>query len=221
VRIRNGSTNNALLCNSIFANGALGIDLGTAGPNPNVSCGAGTGANMAENYPVLSQVVSGNGTGIRGTLNSRRSANYLLQFFASPASDSSGYGEGQIYLGQKTVATGASCTGSFVVTLPAEVPIGYVVSATATDGANNTSEFSISVPVASVPALISNPQRAANQMGLAWTSTATGFVLEQASSLAPPVQWTAVTNTPVLSNGQFVVTLPLDAANHFYALSFQ
>ena len=118
VRIRNGSTNNAILGNSIFSNGALGIDLGNTGPNPNISCGTGTGANMAQNYPVLSQAVSGNGTGIRGVLNSRRNASFLVQFFANPTCDSSGYGEGQIYLGQTTVATGANCTNSFVVTLP-------------------------------------------------------------------------------------------------------
>ncbi len=113
VRIRSGSTNNAILGNAIFSNGALGIDLGDAGVNPNIPCGAGTGANMAQNYPVLTQAVSGNGTGVRGTLNSRPNQPFLLQFFANPTCDSSGNGEGQIYLGQQTVVTSNNCNCEF------------------------------------------------------------------------------------------------------------
>ncbi|HVM50896.1 MAG TPA: hypothetical protein VMU04_22905 [Candidatus Acidoferrum sp.] len=221
VRIRDGSTNNAILGNSIFSNGALGIDLGTAGPNPNVSCGTGTGANMAENYPVLSQAVSGSGTGIRGVLNSRANASFVLQFFANPVCDSSGYGEGQIYLGQKTVATGTHCTNSFVADLPVEVPVGYVITATATDVANNTSEFCQCVPVTPVPALGITALSGNQQVALAWTNTATGFVLKQTPSLSPPIQWTTVTNAPGISNGHFIVTLATVTGGRFYVLSFE
>jgi titin len=223
VRIRNGSTNNAILGNSIFSNGALGIDLGNVGVNPNISCdtGVGTSANMAQNYPVLTQAVSGYSTGIRGTLNSRPNAMFLLQFFANSACDSSGYGEGQLYLGQTTVVTSNNCNAGFVVGLPAEVPVGYVITATATDNANNTSEFSACVPVTSVPSLAVRPLATTHQVALAWTNTTTGFVLDQTSSLSPPVQWTAVTNAPVNTNGQFVVTLSDATGNRFYVLSFQ
>ena len=153
VRIRTGSTNNAILGNAIFGNGALGIDLGAFGVNANIPCGAGTGANMAQNYPVLAQAVSGNGTGVRGTLSGRPNQAFLLQFFASLGCDSYGNGEGQIYLGQQTVVTGNNCNAGFVATLPNQVPTGYVITATATDSANNTSEFSTCVPVTPVPAL--------------------------------------------------------------------
>lgn len=94
-----------------------------------------------------------------------------------------------------------------------------MITATATDSANNTSEFSACVPVAPAPALAVGPA-AANQVALAWTNT-TGFVLKETGSLSPPIQWTAVTNSPVLTNGQFVVTLPADAASRFYVLSFE
>src|SRR5207302_8549475 len=53
VRIRTGSTNNAILANAIFSNAALGIDLGNFGVNANVSCNTSAGANMLQNYPVL------------------------------------------------------------------------------------------------------------------------------------------------------------------------
>lgn len=220
VRIRNGSTNNAILGNAIFANGALGIDLGAFGVNPNIACGAGTGANMAQNYPVLAQAVSGNGTGVRGTLNARPNQAFVLQFFGNLACDSYGNGEGQIYLGQQTVVTSNNCNAGFVATLPSQVPSGYVITATATDSANNTSEFSACVPVTSVPgltvSLVSN-----HQVALSWTNTATGFVLKETSTLSPPVKWTTVTNSPVLSNGQFVVTLSAVVGSRFYLLSFE
>jgi len=222
VRIRDGSTNNAILGNSIFSNGALGIDLGNAGTNANIACGGGSGssANMAQNYPVLAQAVSGNGTGIRGSLNSKANKSFLLQFFANPACDSSGCGEGQVYLGQATVATGKYCTNSFEVELPLQVPVGYVITATATDSANNTSEFSACVAVRSVPTL--QVASATNQqVKVAWTNTATGFVLKETSGLSPPIVWTPVTNAPVLTNGQFVVTLSATNGSRYYLLNFE
>jgi hypothetical protein len=220
VRIRDGSTNNAILGNAIFSNDGFGIDLGNYGVNPNIACDAGSGANMAQNYPVLTQAVSGTGTGVRGTLNSRPNRTFLIQFFANPSCDSLGYGEGRTYLGQKSVVTSNDCNVSFVASLPGSVPTGSVITATATDSANNTSEFSACVPVSSVPTLAVGPA-ANHQVSLAWTNTATGFVLEQTDSLSPPVQWTAVTNSPVLTNGQFIVTLSATVTKRFYLLSFQ
>ena len=221
MRIRGGSTNDAILGNAIFSNGRLGIDLGTYGVNPNVPCNTTSGDNMLQNYPVLTQAVSGNGTGVRGTLNSRPNRTFLLQFFANSACDStSSNGEGQIYLGQMSVVTSNDCNTSFVAALPDSVPVGYVVTATATDSANNTSEFSTCVTVASVPTLKIVPA-ANHQVTLAWTNTATGFKLKQTGSLSPQIQWTTVTNNPVVANGQFVVTLSAGTTNCFYVLSFE
>ena len=118
-----------------------------------------------------------------------------------------------------SVVTSNDCNASFVASLPGSVPVGYVITATATDSANNTSEFSACVPVAPAPALTVSP--APNQqVTLAWTNTATGFVLKQTGSLSPPIQWTTVTNSPVLTNGQFVVTLSAAAGSRFYVLQF-
>jgi len=219
VRIRNGATNDAILGNAIFSNGALGIDLGAAGVNVNVACDAATGANMAQNFPVLTQAVSGNAVGVRGTLNSRAGKTYLLQFFASPSCDGSGNGEGQVYLGGTSVTTGGDCNASFVATFAKAVPVGYAITATATDAANNTSEFSACLPTSAAPALTVVPA-ANHQITLAWPNSTTGFALWQTPSLAP-AQWTAVTNVPVNLNGQFSVTLPLTTTNRFFVLNFQ
>ena len=220
IRIRDGAINNLISGNSIFANGGLGIDLGVYLVTANDNCDADTGANMLQNFPVLAQAVSGNGTGVRGTLNSKASSSFLMQFFANPACDSFGNGEGQVYLGQQMVVTSNNCNASFVAALPGQVPVGFVITATATDSANNTSEFSACVPVGSVPSLVVVPATN-HQVSIAWTNTATGFVLKQTDSLSPPVQWAAVTNSPVVNNGQLVVTLPADAGNRFYVLSFE
>jgi hypothetical protein len=220
VRIRDGSTNNAILGNAIFSNGALGIDLGGLGVTANDACDADAGGNMLQNYPVLTQTVSGNGTGIRGTLNSKANRAFLLQFFSNPACDSSGNGEGQVYLGQKWVTTSSNCSTNFVATFQDSVPVGWAMTATATDSANNTSEFSACISVSPVPALTVSP--ATNQqISVAWTNTTAGFVLKQTSSLSPPILWTAVTNSPILTNGQFVVTLSSATGNRFYLLSFE
>jgi len=220
VRIRGGSTSDAVLGNAIFSNGGLGIDLGTYGFNANIPCDSSSGDNMLQNYPVLSQAVTGNGTGIRGTLNSRPNATFLLQFFANPACNAHGYGDGQFYLGQTTVVTSNNCNVSFVANLPASTAVGYVVTATATDSANNTSEFSACVPITSVPTLTVVPTTN-HQVTLVWTNTTSGFGLKQTSSLTPPIQWAAVTNIPVVINGQFVVTLSAVTGNRFYVLSFE
>jgi titin len=225
VRVRDGATNNAILGNAIFSNAELGIDLGfgnegTYGVSLNDPCDADTGANNMQNFPVLTQAVSGNGIGIRGNFNSVAGRVYLLQFFANSVCNPHGYGEGQNYLGQISVVTGNDCNTSFVVSFSGSVPVGYAITATATDSANNTSEFSACVPIASVPSLAVVPA-SNHQVSVSWTNTATGFVLKQTSSLAPPIQWATVTNSPAVINGKFVVTLPPDTANRFYALSFE
>jgi hypothetical protein len=45
--------------------------------------------------------------------------------------------------------------------------------------------------------------------------------LEQTYSLTPPVQWTIVTNTPLLTSGFFMLTLSATNENTFYRLATQ
>lgn len=54
---------------------------------------------------------------------------------------------------------------------------------------------------------------------LSWPTTYTGYDLLTTGSLTPPVSWSAVAEAPVSTNGQWVVTLPIDqTATHFYRL---
>jgi hypothetical protein len=161
-------------------------------------------------------------TQIRGTLNSGTGKTYRLQFFSSPSGNTNGYGEGRVFLGQTNLTLGASCSSNFTVLLPVSVPAGWVVTATATDPANNTSEFSAWVPVLIVPLLQINSVNRTNwQISLSWTNNGGSYVLQQAFSLNPPAQWTTVTNAPLLTNGFFVLTLSATNGNTFYRLATQ
>ncbi len=145
VRVRTNAFNNLISGNAIHNNARLGIDLGNAGVNPNVPGESGvsaTNANRLQNYPILSNATAGNfATLIRGALDSGAGKTYALEFFASPSGNTNGYGEGQVFLGKTNLTLAAGST-NFAFTLPASVPTNWVVTATATDPANNTSEFS-------------------------------------------------------------------------------
>lgn len=67
---------------------------------------------------------------------------FTIRFFGDTACDASGHGEGRLILGSTTVTTNSDGFGGFDVTLPVSAPLGSIVSATATDPAGNTSEFS-------------------------------------------------------------------------------
>ena len=129
---------NLISRNSIFMNGALGIVLGTAGPNLNTPCNAtNTGPNDSQNAPVLTagtggsafitatatdpnnntsefsnavaESLSGNVLSLLGNFNSKANTTYTIEFFSSPSADPSGFGQGQTYLGSTTVTTAANC----------------------------------------------------------------------------------------------------------------
>lgn len=137
-----GGTNNAIRLNSIFNNGDLGIDLGTTGVTPNDFGDVDTGANLLQNFPVITATTNDVASvTIHGTLNSKPIQTFDVDFFATSSGEPSGAGEGQVYLGSTVVATDGAGDGSFGVTLPGSLTARYV-TATATDALGNTSEFS-------------------------------------------------------------------------------
>ncbi len=226
VRVRTGASNNVISGNAIFSNGALGIDLSptdgstAAGVNAIVDCESGIAANAAnagQNFPTLTDVYSGASTRLRGTLDSRPGKTYTLEFFASPVGDASGYGEGQMFLGQTNLTLGATCTANFTVYLPVAVPPGWVVTATATDSSNNTSEFSAWVPVFTVPQ-VQIALGSHGQTSLSWTNNGGTFALQQTFCLTPPITWSTVTNLPVPVNNLLIVIPGLTNRSVFYRL---
>ncbi len=134
---------NAIRGNSIFANGGLGIDLDPAGVTPNDAADSDIGPNNLQNFPVLTSVTSlGNSTAIQGSLKSTPNSLFQIDFYSSAALDSSGNGEGALFLHTTTVNTNDSGDATINVTFQTPVDATQAVTATATDANGNTSEFS-------------------------------------------------------------------------------
>lgn len=158
---------NAIESNSIFLNGRnsqtassaptplLGIDL-TNGftyprddgvtPNDSKGHGAANDPNDFRNFPVLTTATSNGGTTkISGTLNSLANTTFRIEFFASDADPLGLPAEGQQYLGFGNFTTDAAGNLSFNAAIAVSVASDRIITATATDGVGNTSEFSAGI----------------------------------------------------------------------------
>jgi len=137
VRVEGPGVDNAILTNSIFANIGLGIDLVTPVPP------ATAAPNGLPNPPVLTAVATSIGaTIITGTLAGIPNTAYTIMLFVNSPFDPTGVGEGGAFLGEVVAMTAADGVASFSANVPAVLRAGQVVTATATDPAGNTSEFS-------------------------------------------------------------------------------
>jgi titin len=137
-----GTIDDRVQGNSIFANGSLSIDLGNDGPSYNDVGDLEGGPNNSQNYPVLVSGTPGPTTTFSGTLNSRANQTFTIDFYASAMRDTSSFGPGQRYLGSTTTTTDASGNASFTAVLAAATNVGDWATATATDASGDTSEFS-------------------------------------------------------------------------------
>jgi hypothetical protein len=129
------SAGNLIRANRIYGNRALGIDLGGDGVTLNTPGGPHTGPNDLQNYPVLAYATSGT---IRFNLDSAANDHYVVDFYANDTPDPSGHGQGRTWLGAMT-GVSANTLYTFSYAPVAGEPF---ISATATDSAGNTSEFS-------------------------------------------------------------------------------
>ncbi|HEY7309956.1 MAG TPA: SdrD B-like domain-containing protein [Gemmataceae bacterium] len=145
--------------NSIYNNGGLGIALGGTYPTPPVSVtlndsASHVGPNNFQNFPILSSASSSStSTSITGTFSEAAEGNktITLDFYANSIGSSTTYGQGQIYLGSRTVVTDVSGKVSFNAAFALGNLAGDWISATATDQDGNTSEFSQDIQAGSAP----------------------------------------------------------------------
>ncbi len=157
---------NSILGNSIFSNTKLGIDLGADGVTLNDSQGH-TGANLFQDFPVLSSAAmsSGGSTLITGTALGPKSTTIMVAFYANASADPSGYGQGKTFLGEDPVKIGAGGTGSFSFPTTMSLSAGEFITATATDASGNTSEFSEDISIVKSNHIVLGPM----------TTSASGF----------------------------------------------
>jgi len=147
--VQDGSYNNSIRGNRIFGNGdystathRLGIELAAGllpdGVTPNDSLDPDTGTNNLQNYPVLTSWSASSSGTLNGTLNSKASTSFTIDFYGNSSCDPIGFGEGEWYIGWKNITTDASGNATFS---QIEMVAPYF-TATATDPNGNTSEFS-------------------------------------------------------------------------------
>ena len=123
--------------------GGLGIALNNDGVTANDNKDPDTGPNKLQNFPIIT---SASTTTVTGSLNSRPSKTFTIQFFSNPAPNfPTGFGEGETFLGEKTVTTNDRGRATF--NFNTSVSAGQLVTATATDASGNTSEFSQALTV--------------------------------------------------------------------------
>ena len=140
ISLAGSASANAVSRNAVSSNGGLGIDLGADGVTPNDPQDADAGL---QNFPQITAAANtGASTRIDGVLESEPGTTYRVQFFASPACDPSGNGEGARFAGSTTTTTDGTGTAVFSATLDLAVDAGQVVTATAIHTSQGTSELS-------------------------------------------------------------------------------
>ena len=167
---------NVIRGNSIHDNGNLGIDLGANGASANDLQDPDTGANDLQNFPIIQSVEhlgpqAAGSTRIVGKLNSTPSTTFDLDFYSNPVCSNFPREliEGETWLGTAQVTTSGNGDTAIDVTLPVATEVGARISATATDPAGNTSEFSQRIVFSIAP--VSGPAAG----GTAFTVSGTDF----------------------------------------------
>jgi hypothetical protein len=137
VQVATGS-DNAIVANSIYANGDMQINLGWDGVSKNDGMDGDAGANGLQNTPVLTSAMrTASGTTIAGTITSQPKTAMYIEVFA---------GGGKTFVGAISVRTNASGLASFTVA-SALLPAGTTLVATATSPTGSTSEYSSAIAV--------------------------------------------------------------------------
>jgi len=161
--------------NQIYANGGLGIDLGEAGITANDPKDTDGGANLQQNFPVLTSAASSGALGetvweragevgrempdpvlaaaltVNGTLNSTPNSTFTVHwYFSADAQCSTNQAASRplVYDKVPNVVTNSNGDAQFNFSLnfPSGITAG-IVNCTATDAQGNTSEFSACFPV--------------------------------------------------------------------------
>ncbi len=206
IRVKSGN-NNRISANEVFNNRTFGINLGKDAFSPNDGGDGDGGPNGLQNFPTLNAAEHDGATlTIKGSLNSRPNARFILEFFQNPACDNAfgnSVGEAKTFLGTIEVTTNGSGNANFTVPLGG-APNSGVVTATATDSQNNTSELSycraITAPPPTVepptkPELLSpgNAQSAGNPPTLDWAPSQNvsiyKVIIREGSNTGPKVHF--------------------------------
>ena len=180
----------AIRGNSIHSNAGLGIDLENDGVTPNDGPGdPDEGGNGLQNFPVLTVVeLSGDTLHVEGTLETTANTDFRIELFANTDCDPSGNGEGERFLTAIDVSTNGSGLATINADRKVDASPAEVITATATDEDDNTSEFSECHTIVDVPTPTPGP-------------TATPSPTPTATPTPGPTETAAPTVTPTGTAG--------------------
>lgn len=146
------SSNTAVIGNSIYGNGGIGIDLDIDGITANDPGDTDVGANDRLNFPEITNALHSAGTVTIDYTLDVPAGQYRIEVFVNPSgADPLGHGEGESLVAATTISHAGMGTESFQVTYPGSA--GDIVTMTATEELAGpayriTSEFSASHLVA-------------------------------------------------------------------------
>ncbi|HTR42752.1 MAG TPA: M12 family metallopeptidase [Pseudomonadales bacterium] len=216
------TTNNAIRGNSIFNNTYLGIDLNYDGVTPN-HVGFAAGPNDLQNYPIITNAIGyGSVTVVAGTLNSLPNQSYSIDLYRNLSPDSSGYGQGQFYLGTVSVNTDGSGNAKFAYTNSSGNYAGQYICATAVSAGGDTSEFSADYVAAAGPsAQFAGPYQAGSSSFSFNVILQTNFNYHilTATNLNAPVTWVSLTNFFATNSPFFFVDHKATNRMRFYRVT--
>jgi hypothetical protein len=162
--------------------------LGEDGVDSNDAGDADSGNNEHQNYPVLTTATDS--PSVSGTLDSTPKQTYTLDFYGNASCHTSGYGEGEVYLGSTVVTTDDSGYADFTAALSGAVSPMDSVTATATDADGNTSEFSACVVVAPTTNPTETPTPTSTPRATPTGGRNTTLYLPIVSDSRPPLPYT-------------------------------
>jgi len=155
VRVVSG-LHNRISANFIAGNHDLGIDIAGAGvtTNGDDSVLPTPDGNRGQNFPDPDAAIGGHYSGRAGGTLTTTPGTYKIEVFGTFTCDNGGHGEGAPYLGSATVkipapASGNENTAPWVAAIRSAgglLRMPPLITATATDSAGDTSEFSACLP---------------------------------------------------------------------------
>lgn len=135
VRISGKGAGITIVGNSMYTNGALGINWDPAPPYTN-------DMPDLDGIPNMPTSVISDSVYVRGVLLGVAHAVYRLDYYGNDVCDPSGYGEGQYYYGSSNITCDVNGYVSFMYSIPPSAAGRNNVTVTATEPDGSTSEFS-------------------------------------------------------------------------------
>lgn len=203
----NGATGNALRANAIEQNGGRGIDLGADGVTLNDVGDGDSGENGLQNFPLLGPITAGGGiVHLQASLDTISNTVQILDFYSSVSCDQTGYGEGARYLGTITASTDSNGQLQLDQNLGFYAPLGHFLTATATDPAGNSSEFSPCGSIGQISSSLSG--QVEGPAGTVLSGSTVGLFVQVAEG--SQTVWYLAQAQPAVSDGSFhFANLPL------------